>query len=39
VACWEKKKHSWTMFITGLILSSLIWSIAFNWSSLLKIFH
>jgi nicotinamide riboside transporter PnuC len=39
VACWEKKKHSWAMFITGLILSSLIWTIAFNWSSLLKIFH
>ncbi|WP_045521577.1 hypothetical protein [Neobacillus niacini] len=39
VACWEKKKHKWNIFITGLILSSLIWSIAFNWSSLLKIFH
>jgi hypothetical protein len=39
LACWEKKKHSWKMLITGLILNSLIWSIAFNWSSLLKVFH
>jgi uncharacterized membrane protein YjjB (DUF3815 family) len=39
VACWERKKHSWSMFITGLIISSIIWSIVFNWSSLLGIFH
>jgi nicotinamide riboside transporter PnuC len=39
LACWENKKHNWDMLITGLILNSLIWSIAFNWSSLLEIFH
>jgi F0F1-type ATP synthase assembly protein I len=39
VACWERKKHSWSMFITGLIISSIVWSIVFNWSSLLGIFH
>lgn len=39
VLCWETKKYKWNIFITGLILSSLIWSIVFNWSHLLKIFH
>jgi F0F1-type ATP synthase assembly protein I len=39
LACWEKKKHRWNMLITGLILNSLIWSIALNWSSVLEIFH
>lgn len=39
VACWERKKHSWSIFITGLLLSSIVWSIVFNLSSLLELFH
>jgi hypothetical protein len=39
IACWERKKHSWSMFIPGLWLSSIVWSIVFNLSSFLEIFH
>lgn len=39
LACWEGKKHRWNILITGLILNSLIWSIALNWSSVLELFH
>ncbi|PLS08449.1 hypothetical protein [Neobacillus cucumis] len=35
VGCWEDKKHSWGLFITGLLFSGLVWSIFYNWSSLL----
>ena len=35
VGCWEDKKHSWSLFITGLLFSDLVWSLFYNWSSLL----
>ncbi|MEH7415563.1 hypothetical protein V7266_09815 [Neobacillus drentensis] len=34
VGCWEEKKHSWSLFITGLIFSGLVWSLFYNWSSI-----
>ncbi len=36
VGCWEQKKHQWTMFIVGLLLNALVWSLVFNGSSLLN---
>ncbi|WP_160723103.1 hypothetical protein [Bacillus sp. USDA818B3_A] len=35
VACWEDKKYSWSIFITGILFSGFVWSIFYNWSSLL----
>ncbi|MDR4947700.1 hypothetical protein [Neobacillus cucumis] len=35
VGCWENKKHSWSLFITGVLFSGLVWLIYYNWSSLL----
>jgi hypothetical protein len=35
VWCWEQKKYPWTVFTVGLVLSGIIWSIVFNWSSLM----
>ena len=34
VACWGKKKHSWSIFISTLILYGIVWTIVFSWSSL-----
>jgi hypothetical protein len=39
VACWEQKKHPWTMLVVGLLLNGMVWSIVYNWSSILKIFQ
>jgi hypothetical protein len=39
VACWEQKKHQWNMFIVGLVIYGIVWSVYFNWSSFLKIMH
>ena len=33
VACWEDKKNQWTLFIIGLLLNAVIWSIVFKWSA------
>jgi F0F1-type ATP synthase assembly protein I len=33
VACWEQKKNQWTLFIVGLLINTLVWSIFFNWHS------
>ncbi|PJN88948.1 hypothetical protein [Bacillus sp. mrc49] len=33
IFCWEKKKHQWPLFIIGLLLNTLVWSIVLNWSS------
>jgi hypothetical protein len=35
VACWEQKKHPWTMFVVGLVINAIVWSLVFNWSALL----
>lgn len=33
VACWEQKKNQWTLFVVGLIINTIVWSIVFNWPS------
>lgn len=38
VACWERKKYKWTVFIIGLIVNDIVWSLIFNGASLFKSF-
>jgi hypothetical protein len=33
ISCWEQKKNQWSLFITGLLLNTAVWSIVLNWSS------
>lgn len=33
MACWEHKKNQWIIFILGLLFTTVLWSIVFNWSS------
>ncbi|MEK5521146.1 hypothetical protein B5V89_14320 [Heyndrickxia sporothermodurans] len=33
IACWEQKKNSWSLLITGLVLNTIVWSVVFNWTS------
>jgi len=33
VACWEKKRQSWSIFICTLILYGIVWTIVFSWTA------